>query len=233
MEPSQSDSRLHGRRKGKPLKKTRSRVMEQLLPRIRLEAPADGATIDPETLFDFTPAQLWLEVGFGGGEHLAAQAQAHPDIGFIGCEPFINGVAGLLKEMDARGLEKNVRVVDNDARPILDALPDQCLSQVFVLFPDPWPKSRHHKRRFIGPANLDRLARVMKPGARLRFASDHMGYVSWALFHTRRDGRFQWLAQGPADWRSRPHDWPSTRYEQKALAAGRHCAYLQFERRID
>jgi tRNA (guanine-N7-)-methyltransferase len=178
----------------------------------------------------FPEAQRFaLEVGFGGGEHLAEQARRHPDTGFIGCEPFENGVAKLLTQIQASGL-RNVRVVPDDARDILVRLPDASLSFVFVLFPDPWPKLRHHKRRFIQTRTLDQIHRLLKPGGELRIATDHTDYGQWALMHLMRDNRFEWAATRAADWRVRPEDWVATRYEQKALKAGRSCIYLRFFR---
>jgi len=178
----------------------------------------------------FPEAQRFaLEVGFGGGEHLAEQARRHPDTGFIGCEPFENGVAKLLTQVQASGL-RNVRVVPDDARDILVRLPDASLSFVFVLFPDPWPKLRHHKRRFIQTRALDQIHRLLKPGGELRIATDHTDYGQWALMHLMRDNRFEWAATRAADWRVRPDDWVATRYEQKALKAGRSCIYLRFFR---
>jgi tRNA (guanine-N7-)-methyltransferase len=178
----------------------------------------------------FPEAQRFaLEVGFGGGEHLAEQARRHPDTGFIGCEPFENGVAKLLTQLQASRL-LNVRVVPDDARDILVRLPDASLSFVFVLFPDPWPKLRHHKRRFIQTRTLDQIHRLLKPGGELRIATDHTDYGQWALMHLMRDNRFEWAATRAADWRVRPDDWVATRYEQKALKAGRSCIYLRFFR---
>ncbi len=172
---------------------------------------------------------VWLEVGFGAGEHLVAQAEAHPDVGFIGCEPFINGVAAALSEIATRRLD-NVRIFDDDARLLLRALADESIARVFVLFSDPWPKTRHNERRFIAAGAIDALARVLKDGGELGFASDHMGYVRWTLDHLSGDGRFSWMARQPADWRQRPDDWFPTRYEAKARARGAPCVYLKFAR---
>jgi tRNA (guanine-N7-)-methyltransferase len=199
-------------------------LIQDFLPTISVP---DGA-IDLPSLFpgakDFA-----LEVGFGGGEHLAAQAALHPDTGFIGCEPFSNGVAKLLTAVDA-GRLRNVRVEPDDARDILVRLPDGTLSNVFVLFPDPWPKLRHHKRRFIQPATLTQIARVLRKGGELRVATDHADYARWTLMHLMNDFRFEWRASRAADWRARPDDWVATRYEQKALNVGRNCIYLRFFR---
>ncbi|ACJ00339.1 tRNA (guanine(46)-N(7))-methyltransferase TrmB [Rhodospirillum centenum] len=229
-EISQPRMILYGRRRGRPLRRHRSDLLETLLPALRLEIPADGGRIEPARLFQHPVSDLWLEVGFGGGEHLAAQAAANPGVGLIGCEPFVNGVASLLQHVEARGLE-NVRIVPDDARPVLDALPDASVGRVFVLFPDPWPKLRHAFRRFIGPDNLPRLARVLKDGAELRLATDDWQLCRWMLEHTWRHPDFEWLARRPEDWRVRPDDWPQTRYEQKAVEAGRKPVFLRFRRR--
>ncbi len=193
----------------------------------RLSVPRDGP-VDPIALFD-DARDLWLEIGFGGGEHLAEQAASRPEIGFIGCEPFVNGVARLLAHIENRNLS-NIRIFPDDVRLLLDRLPPASVERAFLLFPDPWPKRRHSGRRFIQAATLDRLARVMPAGALLRVASDDMGYIRWTLFHARRHPAFEWTARKAADWRSRPADWPPTRYEEKALTDGRNCVYLAFHR---
>lgn len=220
---------LYGRRRGRPLRVQKARCYEALLPQTRITLPEQGQ-LDPAGLFSFAPAAVWLEVGFGGGEHLAAQAQAHPDIGFIGCEPFVNGVAGLLHHIEARGLQ-NVRVLADDARPLLARLPEASIARSFVLFADPWPKARHHRRRFIGPETLPDLARILADNAHLRLASDDPGLARWMLEHVWSHPAFAWTARCPADWRHRPADAPPTRYEEKALAAGRRPVYLTFRRR--
>jgi tRNA (guanine-N7-)-methyltransferase len=180
--------------------------------------------------------EVWLEVGFGGGEHLVWQAEAHSGIGIIGAEPYRAGVAKLLSKLaslsspaDTRPLPK-IRIYTEDARDIVAALPDASLSRLFVLFPDPWPKTRHHKRRFIQTEMLSALARVMKAGAELRFATDDAGYLVWALERLIAHPSFRWLAESADDWHARPGDWPQTRYEAKAIREGRPCAYLRFQR---
>jgi tRNA (guanine-N7-)-methyltransferase len=217
--------KFFGRRKGLALKPSQQVLLDQRLPALSVDP--DALPADPRALFDPPVRDLWLEIGFGSGEHLAAQASAHPDIGMLGCEPFVNGVVKLIRDADAAKLS-NIRIFADDARLLLDALPDACLGRIFVLFPDPWPKTRHHARRFIGPENLPRLARALRPGGELRCATDHPGYLDWMLFHVRRNPAFQWTAQGPADWRTRPADQPATRYETKALAGAPH--YLTFGR---
>ena len=171
-----------------------------------------------------------LEIGFGGGEHLAACAKAAPQTGFIGCEPFINGVAKLLGHIEAGGLE-NLCVHHGDARDVMAAMPAGVLDQAFLLYPDPWPKKRHHKRRFVNQENLDSLFRVLAPDARLLVATDIAAYADWTLAEIKQHGGFVWRAQCRADWLGTPADWPGTRYEQKARAACRVPHYLEFSRR--
>ncbi len=171
-----------------------------------------------------------VEIGFGGGEHLAWQAAQNPTVGLIGCEPFVNGVVSALGHIEGDGLD-NVRIWPEPAAPLLDALPDACIQRAFVLFPDPWPKARHQKRRFVQRSNLDRLARLMVDGGELRLATDDPDYRRWMLAETLDHGAFAWLARRPADWRERPADWPQTRYEAKARAAGRPPVFLRLARR--
>ena len=159
---------------------------------------------------------VWLEIGFGAGEHLLWQARANPRIGLIGAEPYEGGVAKLLSKL-AEAPQPNIRIHEGDARDIVEALPDACIGRVFILFPDPWPKTRHHKRRFVQSAMLDQLARVMKPGAELRFATDDGTYLVWALERLVAHAAFAWTAERASDWTSRPADWPPTRYEAKAI----------------
>lgn len=219
--------KLYGRRKGPKLSAHQAGLLEALLPRLSLTLQEGAA---PKIYF--APAQMrdvWLEVGFGGGEHLAAQAGRNPDIGIIGAEPYIAGMAKLLTKIAARDLQ-NIRLYQSDARDIIGAIPDASLGRVFVLFPDPWPKTRHHKRRFVSVEMLDLLARVMRRGAELRFATDDRSYLVWALERLTVHPAFRWIAEAPADWRTRPEDWPETRYEAKALRSSRSCTYLRFER---
>lgn len=235
---------VYGRRLGRPLRVDRRRLIAELLPRITLELKGVvPGTLDPRRVFaapafadqapppprEVWPREVWLEVGFGGGEHLAAQAAGHRDIGLIGCEPFINGVASVLQHIEAERLD-NVRLYPDDARAVIDALAPGVLARVYVLFPDPWPKARHAKRRFISDANLDALARVMAPGARLTVASDDYGYIRWALARLLAHPAFVWTAERAADWRERPADQPPTRYEEKARAKGIRPIFLLFRR---
>lgn len=221
--------RIYGRRRGRPLRPGRQQLKDALLPRLSVALPETGL-LDPRTLFAAPPPSVWLEIGFGAGEHLAAQAEQHPEIGFVGSEVFENGVARLVGEVARRGLG-NIRIFAEDARLLLDRLAPGSIGRAFILFPDPWPKQRHHKRRLVAPATLDRLAVVMQPGAELRLATDDRGYLAWMLEHATAHPGFAWLARRPADWRERPPDWPATRYEEKARAAGRAPAFLRFLRR--
>ncbi|MGE5146576.1 MAG: tRNA (guanosine(46)-N7)-methyltransferase TrmB [Candidatus Eiseniibacteriota bacterium] len=199
------------------------------MPQLAITLPPAGP-LDPHALFDQPPAAVWLEIGFGGGEHLAAQAAAHPEIGFVGSEVFENGIARLAGLIARSGIG-NIRLFADDARLLLEALTPASLDRVFILFPDPWPKKRHHKRRLVARETLDRLAVLMRPGAELRLATDDRDYLAWMLEHAAGHPAFRWLAQRPLDWRRRPSDWPPTRYEEKARAAGRTPAFLRFIRR--
>ncbi|MEO1468473.1 MAG: tRNA (guanosine(46)-N7)-methyltransferase TrmB [Pseudomonadota bacterium] len=229
---------FYGRRHGKRMSDHQQDLLET-----RLEALAPAgvgwaenqgrAPLDPAALVPGAE-DLWLEIGFGGGEHMIATAEAHPEIGLIGCEPYVNGVAKLLSAIErahgGQGLA-NLRLHAGDARDLMDVLPAGAIGRVYLLYPDPWPKKRHHKRRFVNPDNLDQLARVMRPGAEIRIATDIEDYVRHTLEAMRADGRFAWTAERPADWRAPWPGWPSTRYEAKALREGRRPHYLVFTRR--
>lgn len=218
---------LYGRTKGHPLRQRQQTLVETLLPKIATPDPERG-TIDLKAMFP-AAARIELEIGFGGGEHLAFQAARARGTGFIGAEPFINGVAQLLQKIDGEGLT-NIRIRHGDARPLIEALPAASLSRLYVLHPDPWPKKRHYKRRMISPWFFAEAARLLKPGADLRVASDIPDYVRWTLMHAQSATGFEWTAKRADDWRERPDDWPQTRYEAKALREGRAPAYLVFRR---
>jgi tRNA (guanine-N7-)-methyltransferase len=229
IETQSRREQFYGRRRGRPLRVGQRERQTALLPELSFALPQSGL-LDPISLFLAEPREIWLEIGFGGGEHLATQAERHPDIGFIGCEVFENGVVKLLGEIDRRQLA-NVRIYADDVRPLLAALPPCSIARAFVLFPDPWPKARHHKRRLIAPAMLDHLAAIMIDDGELRLATDDPGYLSWMLEYTTAHPAFAWTARRVADWRKRPPDWPPTRYEEKARKAGRTPAFLRFRRR--
>ena len=221
---------FHGRRRGRRLRPARQALMDGLLPALAIALPAEDGALTPAAIFGAGVSSCEIEIGFGGGEHLAAQAAARPDVRFIGCEPYLNGVARLLGHIDSQGLD-NIRIWPDDARLLLAALPARCVDRVYVLFADPWPKARHAKRRIISAETLDALARVMTDGAELRFASDDRGYVRWALGHLLDHAEFDWTARGAGDWRRRPADWPATRYQAKAVRQGRQPVYLRARRR--
>ncbi len=184
---------------------------------------------DLRRLFSAEVSAVRLEIGFGGGEHLLHRATDTPSTGFIGVEPFVNGMAKMMKALDEHPLD-NLRVFDDDAVRLLDWLPPACLDGIDLFYPDPWPKRKHWKRRFVGPANLDRFARVLKRGAKFRFASDIDGYVNWTLLACRAHGAYEWQAGRASDWREPYAGWPGTRYEAKAVREGRRPAYLTFLR---
>jgi tRNA (guanine-N7-)-methyltransferase len=217
-----------GRRHGKKMSPRQVAQIKTHLPilKLDLESPAPG---DLRTLFAEPVDDVRLEIGFGGGEHFHHEASRFPRTGFIGVEPFVNGMAKFVSQFDAARLH-NVRVHDDDATELLDWLPASSLAGIDLLYPDPWTKKRHWKRRFVSPVNLDRFARVLKPGARFRFASDIAHYVNWTLAHCRAHEDFEWQAKGPDDWRRPYEGWPGTRYEAKAIREGRTPAYLTFRR---
>jgi len=219
---------LHGRRRGRALRPGQRRLLETSLTLIRVGLPASGV-LEPGDLFARPLDAVWLELGFGGGEHLAAQAAAHPGIGMLGAEVFANGVAKLLAEMARRELA-NIRIFADDGRKLLDALPPASIGRAFILFPDPWPKERHKKRRLVSPETLDALARVMIVGAELRLATDIADYAQAMIAHAAAHPGFRPLGEFPARGRDEFADWPPTRYEQKALAAGRKPFYLRLRR---
>jgi tRNA (guanine-N7-)-methyltransferase len=223
---------LYGRRHGKALRPAQRRLLAELLPRLRVPgvaAPGDPAraAVDPVALFgDARP--VWIEIGFGAGEHLVHQAARHPELGLIGCEPFVNGVAAALGRIAAAGVG-NVRLHPGDARDLIELLPDGALARVFLLYPDPWPKARHHRRRFVSEENLAMLARAMARGAELRLATDIPDYVEHALAAV--EAAEGWSVVAPEADRGVPWpEWPGTRYEAKAVREGRRPHYLTFRR---
>jgi len=215
-----------GRRKGKKLRFNQAELFETVLPALRIDLAGD---LSPACLFEKALSDLWLEIGFGGGEHLLLQANAHPTVGFIGCEPFVNGMAKMLSAIERDNI-KNIRLYDSDALDLLKKLPDASIGRIYLLYPDPWPKRRQNKRRFVSDETVHLIARVLKTGGQLRFASDIDHYVGWTLSHIMRSEQFSWLAKQPDDWRKPWSGWQSTRYELKAIKEGRKSAYLTFER---
>ena len=215
--------RSYGRLKARPIKPRQAALMETRLPGLRIPAgPVDAHALMP------TARETWLEVGFGGGEHMAAQAARSPDVLILGAEPFVNGVASAVRHIDEQGLG-NVRLHDGDVRELIARLPDASLARIFILFPDPWPKTRQQKRRLVQPELVADLARTLKPGGRLRFASDVASYVDQALERFVGNPAFRWTADRADDWRVPPADHITTRYEEKRLG---DCApvFLDFVR---
>lgn len=225
----EAERAFFGRRKGRPLRSHQADLLTTLLPRLSVDVTAPPPSHLGE-LFNPAVDVVCLEIGFGGGEHLLAQAEAEPGVGFIGCEAFVNGMAKTLAGIEARGIA-NVRVHFGDATELLHWLPDGSVARVDLLYPDPWPKRRHWKRRFVQDASVAKLARILRIGGEFRFATDIPNYAAWTLLRLQRSPHFVWTAERADDWRK---PWPGhsgTRYEAKALRAGRAPCYLVFRRR--
>jgi len=218
---------FYGRRQGKRLRPKQAAGISGTLPNLQIDC---SGPVRPDALFASDKTAYWLEIGFGGGEHLINNASLHPDIGHLGCEPFINGMAKLVLLIEKEGIDA-IRLHNDDAVQLLDQLPDASLYRIYLLYPDPWPKRRHNKRRFVSDENLSRMARVLKPGGEFRFASDIDHYVGWTLARILRSPDFVWTAEQPDDWRLPWENWPSTRYEAKAIREGRKSSYLIAKRR--
>ncbi len=225
----QKEYRFYGRRQGRKLSPNKKTAIDNLLPKYEISNNflAQNSNIDPVDFFDFTPKEIWLEIGFGGGEHLAKQALNNPDIGVIGCEPFINGISRLLTEIEDKNI-KNIRIWSEDARIIMNKIKANTISRCFLLHPDPWPKKKHHKRRFIQEETLDMFANLMIKGSELRIATDDSNLADWMLDKIWHHKNFKWLAKKANDWKIRPKDWPETRYGQKQLAG--KPVYLRFKK---
>lgn len=226
--PRRATEAFFGRRHGKALRPVQRAALEKNLPRLRLDL-SQPPPVRLAGLFEAPVDSVRIEIGFGGGEHLHHEAGRHAGTGFIGVEPFVNGMAKLMARLDEEP-RANLRVHDDDATQLLDWLPPASIDGIDLLYPDPWPKKRHWKRRFVGPANLDRFARILRPGGVFRFASDIDSYVDWTLLACRAHDAFEWIARTPEDWRLPYESWPGTRYEAKALREGRTPAYLRFVR---
>jgi tRNA (guanine-N7-)-methyltransferase len=217
-----------GRRKGHKLRAHQLDLVEQLLPRLSLDigAPSPG---DLAELFDRPLDAVRLEIGFGGGEHLVAEALSFPDIGFIGCEPYVNGMAKILAQIEAHNIA-NIRLFAGDAAELLAWAPSRSLARIDLIHPDPWPKRRHWKRRFVQDATVAAMARIIKPSGEFRFVSDIDDYCAWTLAHLLRAPEFEWTAERASDWRLPWPDYTMTRYGRKAEREGRKAAYFRFRR---
>lgn len=232
---------FYGRRKGRVIRKAKTTLLDSFLPVVRIN---EETVFDKETLFSTPVNEICLEIGFGNGEHLAGQAKNNPQTGYIGAEVFQNGVANLLSLItgikvtadlpEKIGLEAgrvdNIRVFDDDIRLLFNRLPDSFLDKIYLLFPDPWPKTRHANRRFVNPDNLQQLARVLKKGGILRIATDHKIYKAWTLHQMHNCSDFRWTASCGNDWKHEPADWVQTKYQRKAIREGRRAVFLDYER---
>ena len=234
------DKRFYGRRKGKPIKESRQKLLDGLLPKVQITCPEEGS-IDLKNSFGITPQEVWLEIGFGGGEHVAEIAQKYPDIGIIGAEPFLNGVASLLAHLNGSHMKEaktcdlspdrvdNVRIWPDDIRILFPHFPDNSFERIFILYPDPWPKARHAERRFVNGRNIPELARLLTPTGAVYVATDVQDYADWAVEQMDISGLFRQVHPNTA---LPPPDWIPTRYEKKGLAVGRKPTYLIFEKKL-
>lgn len=219
-----SSTRTFGRRQGRPIKETKQQLLDELFPTISIELPEVDHVINPNIYFD-QQAPIWFEVGFGGGEHIAQLAVQHPDINFIGCEPFMNGVASLVNHIHEHDI-KNIRMFRGNALDLLKSFNSECLARFYLMFADPWPKKRHHKRRFIQPKILDSVIPKLELNAEFRLATDHESYQEWMVKHLRASTDLNEVLYTF----DKPADWPNTRYEAKAIEEGRKPLYLIFKR---
>ncbi|MFZ4126158.1 MAG: tRNA (guanosine(46)-N7)-methyltransferase TrmB [Rickettsiales bacterium] len=230
-----------GRNRGRSLRPYQQQLVDELLPQISVIPAKAGIHaqmgdvseligIDPRLRGGDNWSKFALEIGFGGGEHLAAQAKHNPDTLYIGCEPYINGVAKLLTEIDQHKI-KNIRLHTRDARELLEVLPEAIFDEIFVLFPDPWPKIRHNKRRLVNQQTLSMLARVHKKGGRLLVATDHVDYSAWILEHLLAHPDYEWTAKEKADWQTPPKDWTVTKYQRKTTEQGREPMFFECVRK--
>tara|TARA_A100000171_G_C2128251_1_gene144956 strand:- start:584 stop:1294 length:711 start_codon:yes stop_codon:yes gene_type:complete len=222
----QNSDHFYGRRKGRPVRVKKTRLLETILPNLAVDLDEGKVLLDPQDLFSFSPKEIWLEIGFGGGEHLAELASQNPQVGFIGCEVFLNGIASFLEYHEARQLA-NVRLFTHDARFLLCALKPDSLAKVMIMFPDPWPKARHNKRRLVQKKTLEQLSALLVSGGELRLASDHEDYIAWMKAEIEKVASLH-LPTGKtfSDCQKKPDSWPGTRYEQKALAQKIECTYF-------
>lgn len=231
MNPKPDQKRVYGRRLGRPLHRERQSVLDELLPRLSIPDAllTEIGDLPPETLFPAPLPALWLEIGFGSGEHLSALMRRHPDWGFIGAEPFINGMSAFLKDIKD-GPHDRIRVLMDDAMLAVNSLTPGTVDGIYVLNPDPWPKKRHYKRRIISQKNLDAFARILKPGGQLIMSTDVPGLAEWMALQASRHPAFRWTAEKADDWRTPPPGWIKTRYEEKGAKGASRMSYLVFEK---
>lgn len=219
-------TQFYGRRKSRPIKTSRQNAMDTVLPQVQI------ADVKQALDFTFKPDQIWFEIGFGNGDSLAAWHRAYPEIGFIACEPFINGVSNFCK-LVADDDNKNLRIWNDIMQPLVAALPDASIDRIYLLNSDPWPKKRHHRRRVIQTDTLKTLSRILKPGGLLVMTTDHATLADWMLEHALREPTLEWTAKKPEDWENPPEGWLTTRYEGKGREAGRTQKYLTFQKKLD
>ena len=219
--------RFYARRSGHALSKRKRDLIREVLPSLLID-PNVSDIFSPSQLFK-PDTEIWMEIGFGAGEHLAYQALKNPEIGFIGCEPYVNGVASLLDHIDKKCLS-NIRIYNDDVRKLIKKSEPMQLNQVFLFFSDPWPKKRHHSRRFVNNENLSALSSAMKPGAKLKFSSDNNDFVRWSLYQFYKHQDFDWLDEEHKDWSMSFDSSIVTRYESKAIKGGRSCVYFTFQK---
>ncbi|MBJ26695.1 MAG: tRNA (guanosine(46)-N7)-methyltransferase TrmB [Alphaproteobacteria bacterium] len=224
----QKETFVYGRQNRRGLSAGKRAVLDRIMSNFSIDdSIIQDEVLEPSGLFKNNIRAVWLEIGFGAGEHIVAQALKNPDIGFIGCDPFMNGVASLCKKLDVEGLN-NVKIYTGDAKNILKVLRPKSIQRLFILFPDPWPKKRHHKRRIINPETILLMQRIIVPGGELRIASDETSYIHWILRCMAESKVFNWSVSSQRDWQEKGADWPETRYEIKALSEGREPVFLTY-----
>ncbi len=218
---------IYGRRRGKGKRNKNLEIIKSQLPKHSINLQNISRASDLKSYFSNRVEEVWLEIGFGSGEHLTSVSEAHPKVGFLGIEVYEDGIAKTLKQISKLGIS-NIKLINEDANNIIFLLPPKSITKIFLLFPDPWPKKRHAKRRFVNTENLNQLARIMHSGGELLFATDHNDYLSWSLEQFMSTTLFKSENLDQNSWKNQPNGWFSTRYEQKAIEAGRSPKYLKF-----
>lgn len=221
--------RSYGRRKGRDFRPNQKELLDTLFPQLSI-VPVEDGQIDPMSFFASNIKEAALEIGFGGGEHLEMQARLHPEIGFIGCEPYMNGIVKLLQSIE-EDVPKNLRIYNDDVRDLIAHFKAESLAKIYLLFPDPWPKKRHNKRRLVSDEMLGEFSRLLKPGAEVLVATDHQDYARWIIRHFANHNDFAWQAKSKSDWQTPPEHWVETRYQQKAKKQGREAVFFLFQKK--